>query len=203
VIAVGAIVALTLFAVACGGDDDDDETATPTPSGEATPVGESVTPTRTPQGTPVTTAGGTSGAAECSDADEQRGLLSKVELSGEDGIYSQGEEIEITQTLVNCTTDDTDLFYTTTQRYKVTVEEAETAVVVWDSADGKAFEETPFDDVLAPLETRIYTETWDQTNRDGEQVEAGTYKVSFFNVGCGVEDQSDCQFGSIKQLIIE
>lgn len=199
--AAGLIVALLALALACGGDDDD---SSPTPSDEATPEDTGATATRTPEGSPVTTPGGTGGLpVECTEGDAQRGLISHLDYAAGDGIFSQGEEVEMTQTIVNCGDANTVLHYLTTKRYEVTIENADSAVVVWRSSDGKSFDETPGEEIIAPGETRLYTEKWDQKDSNGDQVEAGNYKVSFFNVGCGVESQTACEFGSVKLLIIE
>jgi hypothetical protein len=200
--AAAAVFAAGVIAlgVACGDDDGDSPTDTP----DATATATGPTPSRTQGGTPVETPGGTTGLPEeCTAPDVQRGLISKVALSGDDGLYPQGEAIEFTQTLWNCDEEPITLFYPTTQRYVVFVSEADTEIEVWNSSDDKAFEQVEGEDEIEVGGTRVFTETWDQTNKDGEQVPPGDYEVSFFNVGCGQQGATDCRFGSVKQLIIE
>lgn len=201
--ALALVISTLALAFACGGDDDGDDDVTPTDDATATATG-GPTPSRTQGGTPVSTPAGTTGLpVECSVGDEQLGLISRVEFAGEDGIFEAGEPIEITQTMINCGDNTVALNYATTQRFILTVEDAETAVIVWDSSTDKAFDEVPDEVEIEVGGTQVLTETWDQTNTDGEQVPAGEYKVSFLNVGCAVEAQSDCRFGSVKSLIIE
>ena len=87
------LAALALLA-ACGGDDGGSEDGSPTASGEST---------RTSDGTPVTTPGGSPGLpVECTSGEEQRGLLADLEFNGDDGLFDVGEKIDMNLTLINC-----------------------------------------------------------------------------------------------------
>lgn len=200
-LAVAFGTAVLVVTMACGGDDDGDN---PTNTEDASATAGGPTAIRTQGGTPVDSPAGTSGLPEiCSEGEVQRGLLSRVDFSGDDGQFDEAEAIEITQTMTNCSETPVVLHYLTTQRYIVTIEDAETSVVVWDSAEGKSFAPVLGDEEIAPGGTQVFTETWDQTDASGDQVAKGEYKVSFFNVGCGQEAQSSCQFGSVKSIIIQ
>ncbi len=180
---------LILLVAACGGDDDD---SSPSPSdGEATA-------SASPNGTPISEPEGTpGGSAICSNvSDAARGLITTHNFTGDQAVREAGEEIEMILTLANCGDNLAVLEYPSTQRVDFIVED-ENGVEVWRSSDGKAYEETEGTQVIEPGETVIYTETWDQTDREGEQALGGIYKVSLFSVGCIEEAREDCKFGPV------
>lgn len=186
------LAALALLA-ACGGDDGGSEDGSPTASGEST---------RTSDGTPVTTPGGSPGLpVECTSGEEQRGLLADLEFNGDDGLFDEGEEIEMTLTIINCGDNEVVLSFTSTQRYEVSIED-EAGLEVWNSSDDKDFDDVDGEQVIVSGETVVYVEPWDQQDSQGEQVPPGTYRVAFLSVGCGQPDASDCQFGPIKLIEI-
>ncbi len=185
------VLAVFVLLVACGGDDDGDADGSPVNSGEST---------RTPAGTPIDSPAGTSGLpVECTVGEGQRGLLADLEFSGDDGLFDEGEDIEMTLTLINCADNEVRLSFPTTQRYEVSIED-EAGIEVWNSSDDKAFSQVTGEETIATGETIVYTETWEQEDSQGEQVPPGTYRVSALSVGCGLEDATDCKFGPIKLL---
>ena len=189
--------ALLLVLAACGGDDDDDG-----PGGSASPAASGDEPSATEEGSPVETPAGTGGIpAECSEGDAQRGLLSELSF-GADGVFDSGEEVEMTMTLINCGDNDVSLTFPTAQRYIVSITSDPSGVEVWNSADGKSFNQVESTEDIPPGETVVYTETWDQADSGGEQVPDGRYKVSFLSTGCGVPESTECRFGPIKFIQI-
>jgi Intracellular proteinase inhibitor len=201
-----ALAAALLLLAACGGDDDDepeDNNGSPTASAEETDDGANGDdPSATPGEAGETPAGTAGGPAECDQGDGQTGLLSDLILSGDDGLYPPGEAVTMTLRLVNCGDNEAHLFFKTTQRYIMTIEEQETEVEVWSSATGQTYPETPGEEVIANGETVEYEEVWDQTNTEGAQVPPGLYKVKAYSVGCGQETDEDCIFGPVRNLEI-
>jgi hypothetical protein len=189
------VAAMAALLAACGDDDDGDSdepsvTASTDASGERTEDASS---------TPVDTG---DAPAECTADDAVRGLLARLELSGDDGIFEPGEEIDFTfRLIINCGDNESTLYYPTSQRYHFFVDSPSNEQV-WSSADEQVFEQVQGTEVIEIHETLQYEETWDQTDRDGEQVPDGVYKVSAFSVGCAQETQSNCQFGSVSQFEI-
>jgi hypothetical protein len=199
--ALASAAVLLALAAACGGDDDDG-------NGNGNPSGS-------PSGTAsaaATTAPAVSGTATpgpsviepeiCAPATEQHGLVSQAEFGGDDSLFRPGESVEITLILGNCGDNDAVLHYTTSQRYDFTIIDNETGVEVWSSDDGKTFLQVEGTETLPPATEVRYEETWDQKDRDGNQVPDGTYKVSAFSVGCSVAPRADCRFGPALQFVI-
>lgn len=193
--------ALLLLLAACG---DDDDSGNDNDSGaSASPADGSGSPSATEEGSPVGTPGGTSGpAAKCTEGDAERGLLSELDFGGDDGIFDSGEDVDMTMTLINCAENEASLTFVTSQRYLVTIVSDPGGVEVWNSADGKSFDQAESTEDIPPGQTVVYAETWDQADSSGDQVEDGRYKVSFFSTGCGVPQSSQCRFGPIKYIQI-
>ena len=189
-VAVLLLAALALLA-ACGDDDGGDADSSPTGSGEST---------RTPAGTPVTSPAGSPGLpVECTAGEGQRGLLADLEFSGDDGLFDEGEDVEMTLTLINCGDNEVRLSFPTTKRFEVSIED-EAGLEVWNSSDNKAFDQVIGEQLIASGDTVVYVETWEQEDSRGEQVPPGTYRVSALSVGCGQEEATDCKFGPIRLL---
>lgn len=179
-----------LAVAACGDDDGGGPTASENGNGDTTPLSS-----------PVNTPAGTIGEpAICTDNEAQDGLFTTLEFSGDDGLYEQGEDVEITLTLINCGDGDVSLKFPTTQRYSIMIQDEDTAIEVWNAAAGKDFAEDEGEQLILQGETVVYTESWDQKNLRGDQVEPGMYKVSGFSVGCGGELQADCKFGPVRKI---
>ena len=187
------VLAVFVLLAACGDDDGGDADGSPTDNGEST---------RTPGGPPIESPAGTAGLpVECTVGEGQRGLLADLEFSGDDGLFDEGEDVEMTLTLINCAENEVRLSFPSTKRYEVSIED-EAGIEVWNSSDGKAFDQVIGEEVIATGETVVYTETWKQEDSQGEQVPPGTYRVSALSVGCGLEEATDCKFGPIKLLEI-
>ncbi|MEO6197587.1 MAG: BsuPI-related putative proteinase inhibitor [Dehalococcoidia bacterium] len=190
------VLGLALAAVSCGGDDDGAPGASPTVTNDS-----QASPVETPAGSP-------GGPEECTVSEEQIGLVSKVDFEQEGefsqgGQFTAGAEVKAQMRLINCTEEDTTLFYTSTKRYEMVVEPEDGSSEVFRSSEGKTFAQTEGTEVIAPQGTVVYEEIWDQTGKDGDQVPPGIYKVSFLSVGCGVEDVDDCPpFGVIARIEI-
>lgn len=198
-----AVLTLCMLLLAACGDDDDGTGGSPTDQASESPSGSAE-----PSGSVVKTPAGTEGAPpECTVEDQQRGLLAFLDIGGEEGDanFEPGEPVEIEMRLVNCGDADSTLHFGTTQRYRFFIEQmtgAETGPEVWSSDDGLVYDQVQGDEVIEPNTTVVYTETWDQLDRDGAQVAEGTYKVSAFSIGCGQAGQTNCQFGSVRQIVI-
>ena len=174
--------------IACG----DDDVADPTADGDTS---------STPPGSPVRTTAGTIGEpAICTDNEAQDGLFTTLEFSGDDGLYEQGEDVEITLTLINCGDGEVSLKFPTTQRYSFMIQDADSEIEVWNAAAGKDFVEEEGEQLIMQGETIVYTEVWDQKDLQGEQVLPAFYKVFGFSVGCGGELQTDCKFGPVRRI---
>ena len=190
---VALVPAALILLVACGSDDREDPDASPAGSDEST---------RTVAGSPHGSRAGSSRLqVECTVGGGQSGLLADLEFGGDNGLFEEGEDIEMKLTLINCGDSEVQLFFPTAQRYEVSIEDAN-GIQVWNSSDGKAFSQATAKEVIATGETVVYTETWEQEDAQGEQVPLGTYRVSALSVGCGQEDAINCTFGSVKLLEI-
>jgi hypothetical protein len=195
-----AFIALAL-AAACGGDDSN--TPTPSTSGGATASTGSGGPTRTGgagSGSPVPTVTEVR-TAICTPADKLVGLVSQVAFN-QDGLYKPGETVDMTFTVGNCGDNDATLHFSTAQRYDFHITDSVSGTEVWSAQDGKTFEQTIGTEVIAPNTEISYNEKWDQKDRSGNQVPEGDYKVSTMSIGCGVEGQTQCGFGTVRDIII-
>jgi hypothetical protein len=191
-----ALAAVVMLLAACGDDSGSDDSSGST--SDASPGNES--PIETPAGSP-------GAPEECSVSDEEIGLVSKLdfEQDGEfraGGQFTEGQAIMARMRLINCTDGDTTLYFNTTKRYEMSIESEEDAEQLWNSSDGKAFEDKEATETIPPRGTVVYTEEWDQKDKNGAQAPAGTYKVSFLSVACGEASAEDCRFGPIGRVEI-
>lgn len=197
---VGAsLVALSLLAAACG--DDDDSSATPATEGSAS---VSATPADDPSGDETPDGSRTPRIEypeECDLAATAVGLISKLEL-GAEGQVATGQPVEGTLAVINCGDNDATLHYSTSQRsFMVVSDEADQEI--WRSDQDEVFEQATGQVVIEPGGLETYSATWDQTNTAGEQVPPGTYKATYFSLGCGQEGAgTDCRFADIDFLQI-
>ena len=183
-----ALISTGLLLAACGGGDDATGEASPTEAVSASPDGGSVTPVE-------------SKPAVCSGASVM-GLFSDIDLGQEGATYAPGGPVEITLVLTNCGDNLQTLHFQTEQQYRFRVED-EDGNVMWSSEDGQDYEAVEETIEIAINQALEFTETWDQTGRDGEQVPDGEYKVSAFSLGCANTDQRDCEFGPVQTIAIE
>ncbi|MCH7999879.1 MAG: hypothetical protein IIA91_10410 [Chloroflexi bacterium] len=192
--ALGVIAALAL--AACNGDSSVSP-ASPGPSPELTEVVSPVpTPTSTPLSTPVPQQG-TPGASGCpSGRERDLGLISNLEFGDGLSEYVIGEPVSMTLTLTNCADNPARLFYPDGQRYEFIAED-EQGQEVWRWSFEKAFTQAVGEETIGPGETVAYSEVWEQSSNDGQQVDPKRYKIFGFSVGCGVESAIDtgCHFG--------
>jgi hypothetical protein len=187
-----------LFLAACGDDDDGTDSPTPTEAASETAGGPTVS------GGPTATSTGPGDAPEvCTGEHAQQGTITTLDFDNENGLYDSGEAVEITLTIANCGDNDIELSFSTAQRYEMLAQD-ENGNEVWNSADGQSYDQVEGQEIIEPNETVVYTETWDQAGRDGQQVPDGQYKISAFSIGCarGTQGNPDCQFGPIKFIRI-
>ena len=188
---------LLLVASSCGGDDSDggsSSSSTPDNSGSVE------SPVATPAGSP-------GGPEECSVSEKEIGLVAKLDFDEDGefragGQFQQGDKVTARMRLINCSTNNTILYFNTTQRYEMTIEPEGGGDQDWNSSDGKEFQDSAETEVIPPAETVVYSEEWDQKDKAGEQVAPGIYKVSFLSVACGRDSDEDCRFGPIGRIEI-
>jgi hypothetical protein len=186
---------LAVLLLACGDDDSGDPDADQTATAGATAGSD---------GTPVGTV---EFPEECSVAEDEIGLASRLEFE-QDGEFRQGgrfplgEPVTARMRLIGCSSGETRLYFATTQRYEMLIENDETGDRVWSSTDGESFAEEPGEELIEPGGTIEYTEVWEQVNSEGAQAGVGTYKVSFLSVGCPVESAESCRFGPVSKIEI-
>ncbi|ARU63638.1 hypothetical protein CBW65_23430 [Tumebacillus avium] len=89
--------------------------------------------------------------------------------------YAVGEAVQITLTLTNTTSSTQTYNFNTSQRYDIVVQKG--GREVWRWSNGQFFLQVLGTLTLQPGESVTYTETWDQTNNNGNQVAAGTYTI--------------------------
>jgi hypothetical protein len=191
---IAALVGFTLLIAGCGDDDGpSDGSPTATDDNQASPV-------ETPAGSP-------GGPEECTVSEEQIGLVSKVDFEQEGefsqgGQFTAGDEVKARMRLINCTEEDTTLFYASTKRYEMVVEPEDGSSEVFRSSEGKTFAQTEGTEVIAPGDTVVYLETWDQTGKNGEQVppESTRCRSSVSVVAGGLENCPN--FGPIARIEI-
>jgi hypothetical protein len=184
-------VAVLLAIGACGGGDSSGGSPTPAVSGASPSAGASSlgpTPTR---------------PEDCGPTENKFGIISKLLFSGGNGgLFKKGDEVQMKLVLTNCGDNNTQLDFTTSQRYVFIVQRADTMEEVWRSSDGKSYEQVLGEETIHPAETVEYAETWDQKSAKGQQVDPGTYKVSGFSVGCATKEQTGCHFGIVLNIQI-
>lgn len=188
-----------LLLVACGGDDEDTDSSTPTGA-----VNETASVGPTGSGGPTATSTGSSVAPEvCTGENVPQGTITTLDFDKENGLYDSGDTVEITLTIANCGDNNIELSFSSAQRYEMFAQD-ENGNEVWNSSDGQSYDQVEGQEIIEPNETVVYTETWDQTGRDGQQVPDSQYKISAFSIGCaaGTQGNPDCQFGPIKYIRI-
>jgi len=193
--AAAGVLALTLcimlLAVAC--DDGNDTPDDPSSSATANSTGS-------PVETPTGNTDNTEDPEECEVSDEAIGLVSKLDFMTPDGVFEQGGQfapgtpVDARMRLINCSEEEANLYFDTTQRYEMTVE-SESGTEVFRSSDGMEFADTKGTETLQAGDMIVYEETWDQTDKEGQSVPPGIYSVSFLSVGCGSETGGCNPFG--------
>lgn len=188
--ALAAVMLLALIG-ACGGDDSPESEPTVSPDGTgaaSSPTPADETPSPAPV-TPLPTPGPTFPPG-CNAS----GLTSELDLGP--GQYARGESISITMTLKNCGDSEVLLYYPDGMRYDFFAQN-ESGIEVWRWSEGRAFEQATGELRMDIGEEVVYTETWDQRDSRGKQVDDGRYKIFAFSVGCVEPTASECTFGPV------
>jgi hypothetical protein len=105
----------------------------------------------------------------------QRGTLN-LELAAGKAAYAVGEPVELTLTLSNRGAEPLVFQFNDGQRYDF-VAMREDGTVVWVWSRDKMFIQVLGSLTLAPGESRVYRDRWDQRDNDGAQVPPGRYIV--------------------------
>lgn len=178
VLAVAALGILLVMA-ACNGDGDD-SVASPTPE---------TTPTAVPSPPPEL----------CPKIDDEvvQSIVALLEL--DKSSYEQGEPVEMTLRLVNCASGPITRTFSNAQRYDFSAKIRD-GDEVWRWADGMAFAEVVGEETYQPAEQLTFTETWDQLDGEGQQVEPGQYELMSESTGC---DESLLNCGPRAVLFVE
>jgi hypothetical protein len=194
IVATCVVLGLAAVLFACGDDDDNGP-------GPASSEASGATPVETPAGSP-------GGPEECTVSEEEIGLVSKLDFEQEGefaqgGQFAAGDVINARMRLINCTGDETTLYFDTTKRYEMVITPEDSTDELFNSSVGKEFSDTKGTEVLAAGDTIVYEEPWDQMDAEGQQVPPGIYKVSFLSVGCGHPESEECPpFGPISRIEI-
>lgn len=99
----------------------------------------------------------------------------QVEVSTNRRVYQLGDPITITLTVTNRGGMPAPLTFTTSQRYDLTA--SRSGREVWRWSYGRAFAQVIQNINVRPGETISFEETWDQTDKDGDQVPPGSYTI--------------------------
>lgn len=128
--------------------------------------------------------------------EESIGLISDLVFDDGRFEFALGEPIPMTLTLINCSDQQTHLFYKDGQRYEFMAEDAE-GREVWHWSHGRAFTQAVGQETIEPGQTVVYAEIWDGRDDEGQPVEPGRYKIFGFSIGCAEESATatGCQFG--------
>jgi hypothetical protein len=94
------------------------------------------------------------------------------------------------------------LVFATAQRFDLVVTREGERGPVWRWSDGKAFAQVLGEEELLPSRVLGYSQAWEQTDSDGEQVPPGTYNVVAWITGC-LEDDEGCGGYPVGQLSFE
>lgn len=177
ILAVAAAAALVMFA-ACGGgnggDGDGSNGDNETPSASEEPE---VTPTASP----------TSQLCPKVDDEVVQAIVAALEITNNS--FEQGQPIEMTVRLTNCADDAIAKTFPSAQRYDF-VAKTEAGDELWRWSHGMAFAQTKGEETMEPGEQVTFTETWDQTDNDGNQVPAGAYQITGESTGCDENGES-------------
>ena len=93
--------------------------------------------------------------------------------------FTAGEPVTFSLTITNRTADTQKIVFPDSQTYDFELRDG-AGQQVWNWAHGQNFltKLTPVD--FAPLETKTFSHTWDQTGNDGHQVPGGDYDALGF-----------------------
>lgn len=122
-----------------------------------------------------------------------RDLVVELVLNGGEGEFTQGEPISMTLAITNCEDGSLRRVYASGQQYDFVVSDDQQREL-WRWSHDKAFTQAIQEATFGPGETVTYTEVWDQSSNDAEQVPLGHYDVLGLDVGC-YELRENCQLG--------
>lgn len=170
---LGLLVAGALLALAAcngdgngNGDGENGDGSAASPTSEATPTVEASPPPEV-----------------CPKVDDEvvQSMVALLEL--DKSSYEQGEPVELTLRLVNCSRRPITRTFPDAQRYDFAAK-PENGDEVWRWSSGMAFAEDMGEETYEPSEQLTFTETWDQLDNDGRPVEPGQYEISAESTGC-------------------
>jgi hypothetical protein len=104
--------------------------------------------------------------------------------------YRQGEPIKMTMRLVNCASEPITRTFPSAQRYDFAAK-TEEGEEVWRWSNGMSFADEKGEETYQPSQQLTFTETWDQLDNEGQQVEPGQYQLTADSTGCD-ESLQDC-----------
>src|SRR2546428_8990224 len=106
----------------------------------------------------------------------------QIELRLNKAVYTSKEPVEITLALNNPTTSAVKFQFPTGQMFDFIV--SRDGQFVWQWSLGRAFTQAFTALILAPRESKVFTERWDQRDARGRAVSPGEYEmVAVFPVG--------------------
>ena len=98
-------------------------------------------------------------------------------------IYILGENIEMTITITNQSEWVSALSFNDSQRFDFVVTDGQEQEI-WRWSSGLAFSQVTGEEKILPSASLTYTETWNQGDSRGKQVNSGEYALSGIVVGC-------------------
>src|SRR2546426_7682659 len=108
----------------------------------------------------------------------------QIELRLNKAVYTAGEPVEITLTLHNPATSAVKFQFPTGQMYDFIV--SRDGHFIWQWSLGRAFTQAFTALILAPRESKVFPERWDQRDARGRAVHPGEYEiVAVFPAGDG------------------
>ncbi len=153
---------ILLVVAACNGDGGE-SAATPTPE---------LTPTVAPSPSEL---------CPMIDGEVVQSVIALLELDKLS--YEQGEPVEMTLRLINCASEPITQTFPDAQRYDFVAKTGDDDEV-WRWSNGMAFAEVQGEETYEPNEEITFTETWDQLDSEGQQVEPGQYELAAESTGC-------------------
>ena len=120
-------------------------------------------------------------------------LVVELVLNGGELVFTPGEPISMTLAITNCEDETVRRVYASGQQYDFVVSDDQQREV-WRWSHGKVFTQAIQETTFEPGETVTYTEVWDQSSNDAEQVAPGHYDVLGLDIGC-YELVESCHFG--------
>jgi surface antigen len=175
------VLGALLVLAACNGDGGDSGA---TPTSETTPT---VVPSPPAEFCPKI------------DGEVVQSVVALLELDKQTYQYAQGEPIDMTLRLVNCASQPITRSFPDAQRYDFAAK-IQDGDEVWRWSSGMDFAQVLGEETYQPGEQLTFSETWDQVDSEGQQVEPGQYELTTESTGC---DESLQSCGPTASLFIE